>query len=73
MSAAINSVVNQALALTAPERSDIIEQLLASLDRPDADIDAVWGQEADARIKAYEEGSIKAIPVCEVFEKYRKS
>lgn len=35
MSTAINLVVDQALALTAPERSDIIEKLLASLDRPD--------------------------------------
>ncbi len=73
MSAAINSVVDQALASTAPERSDIIEKLLASLDKPDTDIDAVWGRETDARIKAYEDGTMQAIPVCEVFKKYQKS
>ncbi|MEL6710898.1 MAG: addiction module protein [Pseudomonadota bacterium] len=72
MSAAINAVVDQALELTAPERSDIIEKLLASLDIPDAGIDAIWGQESDARIKAYDKGEIKAIPLCEVFKKYQK-
>ena len=73
MPAAINSVIDQALTLTAPERSDMVEKLLASLDKPDTAIDAVWGQEADARIKAYEDGAIKAIPVHEVFKKYQKS
>ena len=73
MSAATNTVIDQALALTAPERSDIVDKLLASLNIPDANIDAIWGQESDARIKAYEKGEIKAIPMCEVFEKYQKS
>ena len=73
MSAAINSVVDQALELTASERSDVIEKLLASLDRPDASIDAIWGKEADARIEAYEKGEIEVVPVREVFKKYQKS
>ncbi len=73
MSTAINSVVDQALELTASERSDVIEKLLASLDMPDVSIDAVWGKEVDARVEAYEKGDIEAVPVHEVFKKYQES
>ena len=73
MSTAINSVVDQALELTASERSDVIEKLLASLDMPDVSIDAIWGKEADARVEAYEKGEIEVVPVHEVFKKYQKS
>ena len=73
MSTAINLVVNQALELTVSERFNVIEKLLASLDMPDTSIDAIWGKEADVRIEAYEKGEIEAVPVREVFKKYRKS
>lgn len=73
MSVTINSVVNQALELTASERSNVIEKLLTSLDAPDDAIDTIWGKEADARIEAYEKGEIAVIPVREVFKKYQES
>ena len=55
----MNSVVNQALELTASERSGVIEKLLISLDMPDDSIDTIWEKEADARIEAYEKGEIE--------------
>ena len=71
MSTAMNSVINQALGLTASERSGVIEKLLASLDLPDASIDAVWGKESDARVEAYERGEVEVVSFGEVFEKYQ--
>jgi hypothetical protein len=45
-----NSILNQALELSASERVDFVEKLLFSLDSPDTNIDAIWAKEADARI-----------------------
>ena len=73
MSTAIDSVVDQALGLTTSERFDVIEKLLASLDAPDASIDAIWGKEADARIAAYERGEMEVVSTYDVFGKYRKA
>jgi len=68
-----NSLLNQALELSALERADIAEKLLISLEHPDPDIDTIWAAEVDARIEAYEKGEIKPIPAEEVFKKYNRS
>ena len=73
MTHAVNSIINQVLELSAPERADVVEKLLFSLDVPDANIDAIWVKEADARIEAYDKGEIETVPATEVFDKYRKS
>jgi putative addiction module component (TIGR02574 family) len=68
-----NSILNQALELSASERVDFVEKLLFSLDSPDTNIDAIWAKEADARIEAYDRGEIETVSATEVFDKYRKS
>lgn len=73
MTHAANTILNQALELSAPERADVAERLLFSLDCPDSKIDAIWAKEADARVDAYERGEIEAVSAEEVFEKYRRS
>lgn len=73
MTHAANTILNQALELSAPERADVAERLLFSLDFPDSKIDAIWAKEADARVDAYERGEIEAVSAEEVFEKYRRS
>lgn len=71
MSDSIASVLKQVLQLKASERAAIAEQILLSLDVPNPEIDAVWAQEADARIEAYERGEIESIPAEDVFAKYK--
>ncbi|OGT31871.1 MAG: hypothetical protein A2W28_03570 [Gammaproteobacteria bacterium RBG_16_51_14] len=68
-----NSVLNQALELTAAERADVVEKLLVSLDNPDPAMDAIWAKEADARVEAYERGELEAVSAEEVFRKYNRS
>ena len=60
-----------ALKLPALERARIAEQLLQSLDQPDPSIEALWAEEAEARIAAYERGEIKAIPAEEVLARFQ--
>ena len=66
-----NTILNQALELTASERSDVAEKLLSSLDTPDSRIDSIWAKEADARVEAFERGELGSSSAEEVFRKYR--
>jgi putative addiction module component (TIGR02574 family) len=55
-------VLEQALALPEPERAELVDRLLASLDREASpNHDALWAREAEARIDAFERGEIKAV------------
>ncbi len=66
-------ILAEALTLPPMERAEIIEKLLSSFDfTPRKEIDALWAQEAESRIDAYEQGKISAIPAKEVFEKIER-
>jgi len=72
MSADRQQVLNDALALPASERASLIELLLASLDRPDPTIDALWAREAEERLAAYDAGRMKAVSAEDVFAEFQK-
>ena len=59
--AATNKVLKEALTLKPAEKAELINKLLSSLDKPDAQIDDLWAKEAENRIDAYERGEIKAV------------
>lgn len=48
-----------------------MDDILASLDKPDPAIDRLWAKEAEERLAAYRRGEIKAVPLEEVLAKYR--
>ncbi len=66
------SVINQALELSAAERVAIAEQLLISIESPDAQIDVLWSEEAESRLAALESGELSTIPLEDVIAKNRK-
>jgi len=52
------------------ERAELVEQILASFDFPSRkDLDALWAEEAESRIDAYDQGRITSKPAARVFEK----
>ncbi|MEL7045965.1 MAG: addiction module protein [Pseudomonadota bacterium] len=63
MSEALKSLLEQALELPSAERAKVAEELLSSLDHPDAEIDQVWAQEVESRLRAYREGKQKSVPI----------
>ncbi len=67
MSMGTMDVFEEALKLKAPERFELIELLHISLDKPDAEIDRVWQEEAMRRVKAYDEGRLECISMEEAF------
>ncbi len=69
--AATNKVLKEALTLKPAEKAELIDKLLSSLDKPDAQIDDLWAKEAENRIDAYERGEIKAVTLKRVLERYK--
>jgi len=43
----------------------------ASLDEPDAALDALWAKETDDRLAAYRRGEVKVVDLSEVIAKYQ--
>ena len=65
-------LLDQVLQLPPLERAEFVEVLLSSFEFPSRrSIDALWAEEAEDRLDAYERGEIQAIPAKEVFAKIK--
>lgn len=51
------------------EKSDVIEELIKSLDKPDSEIDELWEKEVESRIDAFDKGKIAIVTVHEAVSK----
>lgn len=71
MTEAAKELSAKARKLSPAERLELVDDLLASLDEPDAQIDRLWAKEAEERLAAYRRGELKAVPLQEVLAKYR--
>lgn len=67
MNNSAQQVLQQAIRLSALDRAIIVEGLIASLDKPDYALDALWLREAIVRMNAYHAGEIATIDANEVF------
>lgn len=65
------SLSAQALQLPPGERLALVDQLLDTLDEPDAPLDALWAKEAESRLAAYRRGEIQATSRSDVIAKYQ--
>jgi putative addiction module component (TIGR02574 family) len=62
MTPGTEAVFHAAMSLPAEDRAVLAEKLLESLEGGDRfEIDAAWAEEAERRIRAYEQGKIKAV------------
>jgi putative addiction module component (TIGR02574 family) len=61
-------VLEQALRLKSEERFIVVEGLLRSLDEPDRELDALWAEEAELRLRAYRSGKLAGVPLEDVFQ-----
>jgi putative addiction module component (TIGR02574 family) len=53
------------------EKLRLAELLLADLDKPDPEIDAIWRDEAHKRWQAYQAGDLKTVSYDAVMQKYK--
>lgn len=65
------NLLKDALALEVSSRAELVDELLASLDQPDKAIDALWAEEAESRLDAYERGEMESVSVHEVMARYK--
>ena len=69
-----DNLLEQALKLPPVERAELVESLLSSFEfRSRKTIDALWDQEAEDRIDAFERGEIPAIRAEQVFAEIEKN
>ncbi len=71
MNSSTQAIIEQAKQLTALEKIEVVDALLASVDKPDAEIDKQWAFEAEDRLLAYRRGDINALDLNQVLAKYR--
>ena len=60
-------VLKQALKLKPEDRFSLVEGLIRSLDEPDSQLDAIWAEEAEKRLKAYREGRLDGDSLEDIF------
>ena len=65
-------ILQEVLTLPLKDRAMLVDDILASLDRPDEQIDRLWRKEIDDRVVAYRAGKIRAVPLEEVLSKYHR-
>ena len=63
----------QAKALAPEDRARLAEELLASLDPHEAEIDTAWDQEIGRRIDEIESGKVQMIPADQAFAQVRRA
>jgi putative addiction module component (TIGR02574 family) len=68
----IAAIVAEAERLSAADRIRLVEQLLVTLDKPEAEIDTAWAVESERRLDAYMAGESKAVDAVDVLAKYAK-
>jgi putative addiction module component (TIGR02574 family) len=62
----ISEIAQEALRLPATARFELVDLLMQSLDKPDPEIDRIWGEEAVRRLAAFDAGRSKTYSMEEV-------
>ena len=73
MSETQKELLQNVMSLSPLERAQIADEIMLSLDQPDKQIDALWREETESRISAYEKGELKTVSLHDVLSKYSSS
>ncbi|MBF0479492.1 MAG: addiction module protein [Candidatus Omnitrophica bacterium] len=57
----VKNIEKNILQLSPIQRLRMVDNILASLDKPDPEIEREWGVESDKRLAAYKNGKLKGI------------
>ncbi len=72
MSTTTDKLESEIRALPDAEKLRLVEAILTDLDKPDAEIDRIWAEEARNRWAANKAGRIGTVSCEEVMAKYRR-
>lgn len=68
----VEELVERARLLPAEERVRLAEELLATVQEVDGDVEAAWDEEIRRRLTEIENGTAELIPAEEVFAEVRR-
>lgn len=68
----VDQLAKKAFGLKPTERIRLVEAILFSLDKPDADIEQSWIVESESRYEAYKRGEIEAVDWREIKKRYER-
>jgi putative addiction module component (TIGR02574 family) len=71
MSILVEELARKALSLSTEERVQLAEELLATVQNVDAEVEAAWDEEIKRRIAEIDNGTARLIPSEEVFAELR--
>ena len=71
MNEKVKALSQEARKLSPAERAELIDELIASLDRPDATLDALWAKEAEDRLAAHDRGEMATHSIPDAVAKLR--
>jgi putative addiction module component (TIGR02574 family) len=72
MSSLVDELSHKARALPPEERVRLAEELLATVQEVDEEVEAAWDEEIRRRIAEIDSGTAKLIPAEEVFAEVRR-
>lgn len=72
MNERVKKLTEEAAKLTPLERTELVEEILASLSETDPEIDRAWAEVCEQRLDAYLRGDVDAKTADEVLSKYLK-
>jgi hypothetical protein len=62
-------IIDEARSLPVEKRARLVDTFLQSLNKPETELDTKWTAVTSSRLKELQDGSVKATPGREVFEK----
>lgn len=66
----LEQLTKEVMNLSLEERAELAQRLLVSLDEaPPSEIERLWMQEAERRLKEFREGKVQGIPAEDVFRR----
>lgn len=72
MTKTVKKLATEIHALPDVEKLQLVDAILADLDKPDPQMDRIWAQEARKRWTAYKAGKIASLSYETVMEKHRR-
>jgi putative addiction module component (TIGR02574 family) len=73
MAKSLDKLAKEIHELPDIEKLRLVDTILTDLDKPDAEIDRVWAEEARKRWTAYKAGKVPTVSYESVMAKHRRS
>ena len=68
----INDILSDVSTLTSNEKLQIVDKILTSISPVNKGVDITWGNEAEERLTAKDNGDILTIDEKDLFSRYQK-